>query len=90
MRSTGVVTVMALALLLAAPTAAAADPGQSRLKYRGNGVASMCAPGTSEADIRKASDARVKQSEGARLDRLDGLPIMRDVQRMGEYEPQPR
>ncbi len=90
MRSTGVVTVIALALLLAGSTAAAADPGQPRLKYRGNGVESMCAPGTSEADIRKASDARVKQSEGARLDRLDGLPITRDAQRRGEYEAKPR
>ncbi len=90
MRSTGAVTMMALVLLLAAPTINASDPGQSRLKYRGKALACTCATGTSEADIRKAWDARFKQSEGARLDSLDGLPATRDEQRRGLDEAQPR
>lgn len=90
MRSTGVVTVMALALLLAAPAVDAAEPGQPRLKYRGKGLACTCATGTSEAEITKAWDARFKQSEGARLDNLDGLPATRDEQRRRVDEAQPR
>lgn len=90
MRSTGAVTMMALALLLAAPTINAADPEQPRLKYRGKALACTCATGTSEADIRKAWDARFRQSGGARLDSLDGLPVTRDEQRRGLDEAQPR
>ncbi len=90
MRSTGVVTVMALALLLTAPAIDAAEPGKPRLKYRDKPLACTCATGTSEADIRKAWDARFKQSEGARLDSLDGLPATRDEQRRREDEVQPR
>lgn len=90
MQSTGAVTLMALALLLAAPVVAATEPGQPRLKYRGNGLACTCASGTSEADIRKAWDDRFKQSEGVRLDNLDGLPATRDEQRRGIDEAQPR
>jgi hypothetical protein len=82
--------MMALVLLLAAPTINAADPGQPRLKYRGKALACTCATGTSEADIRKAWDARFGQSEGARLDSLDGLPVTRDEQRRGLDEAQPR
>lgn len=90
MRSTGAVNLMALALLLAAPAVAAAEPEQPRLKYRGNGLACTCASGTSEAEIRKAWDDRFKQSEGARLDNLDGLPATRDEQRRRVDEAQPR
>jgi hypothetical protein len=90
MRSTGVVTVMALVLLLAVPTVNAADPERPRLKYRGKALACTCATGTSEADIRKAWDARFKQSEGARLDSLDGLPVTSGEQRRGLDEAQPR
>jgi hypothetical protein len=82
--------MMALVLLLAAPTIYAADPGQPRLKYRGKALACTCATGTSEADIRKAWDARFRQLEGARLDSLDGLPVTRDEQRRGLDEAQPR
>lgn len=89
MRSTGVVSVMALTLLLAS-TVDAAEPGQPRLKYRGKGLACTCATGMSEADIRKAWDARFTQSEGARLDTLDGLPATRDEQRRRVDEAQPR
>jgi len=81
MRLTGVVTVMALALLLVVPTIEAAETGKSRLKFRGKGLACTCASGMSEADIRKAWDARFSQSEGARLDKLDGLPATRDEQK---------
>ncbi len=90
MRSTSVVTVMALVLLLAAPTVNAADTEQPRLKYRGKALACTCATGTSEADIDKAWNARFGQSEGARLDSLDGLPVTRDEQRRGLDEAQPR
>lgn len=90
MRSTGVVTVMALALLLATPVVDAAEPGQPRLKYRGKGLACTCATGTSEAEIRKAWDARFKQPGGARLDSLDGLTETRDEQRRMVDEAQPR
>jgi hypothetical protein len=90
MRSTGTVTLMALALLLAAPAVAAAEPGQPRLKYRGNGLACTCASSTSEAEISKAWNDRFKQSEGARLDNLDGLPATRDEQRRRVDEAQPR
>lgn len=90
MRTTGAVTMMALALLLAAPAVNAADPEQPRLKYRGKALACTCATGTSEADIRKAWDARFGQSEGARLDSLDGLPITSGEQRRGLDETQPR
>jgi len=90
MRSTGTVTLMALALLLAAPAVAATEPGQPRLKYRGNGLACTCASSTGEAEIRKAWDDRFKQSEGARLDNLDGLPATRDEQRRRVDEAQPR
>ena len=90
MRSTGVVTALALALLLAVPTVDAAEPGQPRLKYRGKGLACTCATGMSEADIRKAWDARFTQTEGARLDNLDGLPATRDEQRRRVDEAQPR
>jgi len=69
--------MMALVLLLAAPAVAATEPGQPRLKYRGSGLACTCASSTSEAEIRKAWDDRFKQSEGARLDNLDGLPATR-------------
>jgi hypothetical protein len=90
MRTTGAAAATALALLLTIPGVGAADSGQPRLKYRGSGLACTCASGTSEADIRKAWDARMKQSEGDRLDRLDGSPITRDEQRRREYEAQPR
>lgn len=90
MQATGAVAATALALLLTISAAGAADSGPPRLKYRGSGLACTCASGTSEADIRKAWEARMKQSEGARLDRLDGLPITRDQQRRTEDEAQPR
>lgn len=90
MRTTAAVAATALALLLSIPAAADDGSGQPRLKYRGSGLACTCASGTSEADIRKAEDARMKQSEGTRLDRLDGLPITRDEQRRSEDEAQPR
>lgn len=90
MRSTGTATLMALALLLAAPAVAAAEPGQPRLKYRGSGLACTCASSTSEAEISKAWNDRFKQSEGARLDTLDGLPATRDEQRRRVDEAQPR
>lgn len=90
MRSTGTATLMALALLLAAPVVAAAEPGQPRLKYRGSGLACTCASSTSEAEISKAWNDRFKQSEGARLDTLDGLPATRDEQRRRVDEAQPR
>jgi hypothetical protein len=89
-RSTGAVTVMALALLLAAPAVEAAEPEQPRLKYRGKGLACTCASGTSEEDIRKAWDARFPESEGSRLDSLDGFPATRDEQRRRVDEAQPR
>lgn len=81
MQATGAVTLMAFALLLAAPVVAATESGQPRLKYRGNGLACTCASGTSEAEIRKAWDDRLRQTEGARLDTLDGLPATRDEQK---------
>lgn len=90
MRSTGTAILMALALLLAAPVVAAAEPGQPRLKYRGSGLACTCASSTSEAEISKAWNDRFKQSEGARLDTLDGLPATRDEQRRRVDEAQPR
>lgn len=90
MRITGKLTAMALLLLFAAPAAAASGSERPRLKYRTNGLACTCASGTSEAEIRKAWDARFKQSEGARLDSLDGLPATRDEQRRGLDEAQPR
>lgn len=90
MRTRGAGAATALALLLTISAAGAADSGQPRLKYRGSGLACTCASGTSEADIRKAWDARMKQSKEARLDRLDGQPITRDEQRRTEDEAQPR
>lgn len=89
-RSTGAVTVMAIAMLLAAPVADAVEPEQPRLKYRGKGLACTCASGTSEDDIRKAWEARFPESEGSRLDSLDGFPATRDEQRRRVDEAQPR
>lgn len=81
MRSTGVASVLALVLTVAATSVAAAEPGQPRLKFRGKGLACTCASGTSEEDIRKAWEARFPQSEGAPLDNLDGRPQTRDEQK---------
>jgi len=81
---------MALALALVATPAAAAEPDKPRLKFRGKGLACTCASGTSEAEIRKAQEARFAQSEDAPLDRLDGRPATRDEQRRTEDEAQPR
>jgi hypothetical protein len=89
MRSTGVVTVMALALMLAATTVAAAEPDKPRLKFRSKALTCTCATGLSEAEISKAWEARFRQSEDAPLDNLDGRPATRDEQRRRVDEAQP-
>lgn len=68
-------------LTVAATNVAAAEAGQSRLKFRGKALACTCANGMSEEDIRKAWEARFSQSQGAPLDRLDGRPQPRDEQK---------
>lgn len=88
MRST-VASVLALAATVAATSVAAAE-GQPRLKYRSKGLTCTCATGMSEADIRKAWDARFPQSQDAPLDDLDGRPPTRDEQRRTVDEAQPR
>jgi hypothetical protein len=90
MRSTALATMMALALALAVTPAAAAEPDKPRLKYRGKGLACTCASGTSEAEIRKAMEARFAQPGDAPLDSLDGRPATREEQRRTEDEAQPR
>lgn len=89
-RSTGVATVMTLALMLAVATASAAEQEQPRLKFRGKGPVCSCASGMSEADIRKAWEARFTQSENTRSEHPDGRPATRDEKRRGVDEAQPR
>ncbi len=81
MRTTGIIGLLALILTVAATSVAAAEGGQSRLKFRGKALACTCANGMSEEDIRKAWEARFPQSQGAPLDRLDGRPQTRDEQK---------
>ena len=81
MRSTGTAGLLALALMVAATSVAAAESGQPRLKFRGKALACTCANGMSEEDIRKAWEARFPQSQGAPLDNLDGRPQTRDEQK---------
>lgn len=81
MRTTGIIGLLALILTVAATSVAAAEAGQSRLKFRGKALACTCANGMSEEDIRKAWEARFPQSQGAPLDRLDGRPQIHDEQK---------
>ncbi len=81
MRTTGKSGLLDLILTVAATNVAAAEAGQSRLKFRGKALACTCANGMSEEDIRKAWEARFPQSQGAPLDRLDGRPQTRDEQK---------
>ncbi|MDT3705512.1 MAG: hypothetical protein ROZ09_01715 [Thiobacillus sp.] len=76
-------SVLALAAVVAATSVAAAEPEQPRLKYRSKSLTCTCANGMSEADIRKAWEARFPQSQGAPLDSLDGRPQTRDEHKGG-------
>ena len=71
MKSTGVFSVIALALLLGAAGARAADAEPQRLKWRGKGPVCSCASGMSEDDIRKAWEARFAQPDDAQAARPD-------------------
>ncbi len=81
MHATGKASLVALILIGVTMNVAAAEAGQSRLKFRGKALACTCANGMSEEDIRKAWEARFPQSQGAPLDRLDGRPQIRDEQK---------
>ena len=78
MKTTGVVTAIALALLLGAAGVRAADAESPRLKYRAKGPVCSCSSGMSEEDIRKAWEARFAQPEDAQAARRDEHRDTRD------------
>jgi len=90
MQLTGLLSVVALALVLSAASVDAVASDKPRLKFKSKGPTCMCASGMSEADISKAMAERFAKSEGAQLDTLDARPETRDEQKGGVDEAQPR
>lgn len=78
MKSTGVFSVIALALFLGAAGARAADTESPRLKYRAKGSVCSCASGLSEDEIRKAWEARFSQPDDAQAAKRDEHQETRD------------
>jgi hypothetical protein len=78
MKSTRVVSVIALALFLGTAGARAADADPPRLKWRAKGPVCSCASGMSEDDIRKAWEARFAQPDDAQAAKGDEHHEARD------------
>lgn len=76
-----VVSLFALALLVASAGARAADGEPPRLKFRAKGPVCSCASGLDEDAIRKAWEARFAQPDDARPEKPDAHHETRDQEK---------